>query len=388
MTSPVPASNAPILMTNQENPDKTPEIDILLVACMKHNASDLHLKAGDEPILRIYGKIHRLGKSRLTIDSIERMTFEIMSPEQVRRYKDNGSYDFAYESGNAGRFRINVFRQRGITSVACRRVVTVIPKLEELHLPTSLRKIGDFDAGLVLVAGITGSGKSTTIASVVDLINHTQARHIVTVENPIEYTYHDDKSFINQREVGVDVPSFGEALKYVLRQDPDVIVIGEMRDAETFDTALMAAETGHLVFGTIHSSSAAQTISRVLDYFPQDKHHYVRQQLFFNLRAVIVQRLLRGIRPNTPRVPAVEIMYANSTIKKLINESEDHKIPDVIRGSTKDGMQDINQSLTELVLKKFVDKAEAMESSPNPGALEMALKGITLGGDSGRIIGG
>jgi twitching motility protein PilT len=259
--------------------------------------------------------------------------------------------------------------------------------VEQLNLPPGVKMIPSYESGLVLVAGVTGSGKSTTLASLIQIINTTQAVHIVTIENPIEYLYRDDKGFVNQREVGIDLPDFANGLRHVLRQDPDVILVGEMRDAETFEAALMAAETGHLVFGTIHSGSAGQTIGRVLDYFPVERHNQIRQLLFFNLRAVLVQKLLKGLRPDIPLVPAVEVMIVNPLIKKMIFENDDKKIPDVIRSSRQEGMQDFNQSLCDLVKRGLVAEQAAMEASPNPEQLAMNLKGITLGSDRGSISG-
>ena len=238
-----------------------------------------------------------------------------------------------------------------------------------------------------LLFGVTGSGKSTTLAALIQIINESQALHIVTLENPIEYLYRDARAFVNQREIGIDLPDYQNGLRHVLRQDPDVILVGELRDADTFEAALMAAETGHLVFGTVHSSSAAQTIGRVLDYFPQSRHAQIRQLLYFNLRAVVVQKLLKGLRPNIPRVPAVELMLVNPLIRQMIYDDEDNKIPDAIRAGRDQGMQDMNQSLHDLVKRGLVSEQMALESSPNPEQLAMNLKGITLASDRGSISG-
>jgi twitching motility protein PilT len=288
-----------------------------------------------------------------------------------------------------GRFRLNVYKQRGVLSMSARVVKTVVPTIEQLNLPPSLKIIPTYESGLVLVAGVTGAGKSTTLAAMVQMINLTQSVHIVTIENPIEYLYEkkDAKAFVDQREVGIDLPDFYNGLRQVLRQDPDVILVGEMRDGETFEAALMAAETGHLVFGTVHSGSAAQTIGRVLDYFPQQRHHQIRQMLHFNLRAVVVQKLVKGTLPEIPRVPAVEIMLCNPTIRKLIHENEDRKIQDAIRAGRQEGMQDFNQSFCELVKRGLISEAVALDNSPNPEQLQMNLKGITLGSDRGSITG-
>jgi twitching motility protein PilT len=370
-------------------PDAVPgnEVDRLLSAMQKINASDLHLKVGSPPLYRIAGTIQRAKMQPLTFERLQLMMEEVLGPDQKVELEKRGAADFAYSVKGFGRFRVNVFRQRGALSFAARRVQTTIPSFEQLHLPDGVRVIPTFEQGLVLVAGITGSGKSTTLASVLQVINETQAVHVVTIENPIEYLYNDAKAFVNQREVGIDVPTFHDGLRSVLRQDPDVILVGEMRDADTIETAMMAAETGHLVFGTIHAANAPQTIGRVLDYFPPDRHHQIRQLLYFNLRAVIVQKLLKGLRPDASRVPAVEIMLVNPLIRKLMAENQDQKIGDVVRSSTAEGMQDFNQSLVTLVRSGMVSEQVAMESSPNPEQLAMNLKGITLGSDRGTIVG-
>jgi twitching motility protein PilT len=368
--------------------DTPREIDKFFHAAAKNNASDLHVKVGEPPLFRIRGTVVRAKMAPLTYEQVKALFDEIMGPRQHEELENLGGTDFAYGVKGIGRFRVNIFKQRGSLSMAARAVKTEIPTVEQLNLPPGSKHIPNFESGLVLVAGVTGSGKSTTLAALIQIINTSLPLHIVTIENPIEYLYRDEKAFINQREIGIDLPDFANGLRHALRQDPDVILVGEMRDAETFEAALMAAETGHLVFGTIHAGSAAQTIGRVLDYFPIDRHHQIRQLLYFNLRAVIVQKLLKGMRPDVPRVPAVELMIVNPLIKKLIFENEDKKIPDVIRASRQEGMQDFNQSLCDLVKRGLVSEQVALETSPNPEQLAMNLKGITLGSDRGSISGG
>ena len=365
------------------------EIDKLFLAMTKSKpqASDLHLKAGSPPMYRIAGQVVRAKYPPLTNDQIKGLISTIMGPDQDRELDEKGAADFAYGVRGAGRYRVNVYKQRGAISMAARRVQTDIPTLEQLQLPTAVGKLANFESGLALVAGVTGSGKSTTLAAIIQIINTTMPCHVVTIENPIEYLYRDDKAFINQREIGIDTPDFANALRHVLRQDPDVILVGEMRDGETIETALMSAETGHLVFGTVHAAAAGQTISRVLDYFPPDRHHQIRQLLYFNLRAVLVQKLLKGARPEIPRVPACELMFVNPIIKKLIFEKEDNKISDVIRSSKQEGMQDFNSSLQDLIKRGLITEAVGMENSPNPEQLSMNLKGIVLGSDRGVIVG-
>ena len=352
------------------------EIDKYFAAAAKLHASDLHMKVGEPPLYRVKGAIVRAKMPPLTLDQLNGLFSEVLGPKERAQMEELGGADFAYSIRHVGRFRVNIFRQRGTLSLAARSVKTKIPTIEQLNLPPGVKKTILFDSGLVLVSGITGSGKSTTLSALIQIINQTQALHIVTIEDPIEYLYTDIKAIINQREVGIDVPDFPNGLRHVVRQDPDVILVGEMRDAETFEMALMAAETGHLVFGTIHSGSAAQTIGRVLDYFPTERHYQIRQLLYFNLRAVVVQKLLKGLREDIPRVPAVELMLVNPLIKKLIFENEDKKIPDVIRSSRQDGMQDFNQSLCDLVKRGLVSEEMALEASPNPDQLAMNLKGI------------
>ena len=374
-------------LSKQQQPEPDPAMKKLLESMAKFNATDLHLKAFSPPIFRVASLPRRVDAPPMPPEEIERLVASMMTPDQQHRFDAQGTLDFAVGIPGVGRYRVNLYRQRGSASVAIRRVRYDIPSIEELNLPPSIKKLADFPMGLSLCAGITGSGKSTTLAAILNQINTTRRCHILTLEDPIEYLYRDEKSFVNQREVGIDVDSFGTALKYMVREDPDVILIGEMRDSETLETALMSAETGHLVFGTVHSGSAAQTIGRVLDFFPSHRHDQIRQVLHFVLRAVIVQQLLPGCRKDAPMVPAVELMIVNPAIRKLIREGDDEKIPDVIRSSQNDGMQDMNQALVLLVKQKLITEDVAMENSPNPEALAMNLKGIYLGQDKGTIIG-
>ena len=369
--------------------DEQRAIDKYFVFAFKNNASDLHIKVGEPPLFRIKGTIVRAKMAPFSEEQVNAMIHPILGPKELKELDERGGADFALNVRGIGRFRLNVYKQRGVLSMSARTVKTAIPTIDQLNLPPSLKIIPTYESGLVLVAGVTGAGKTTTLAALVQIINMTQAVHIVTIENPIEYLYDkkDSKAFVDQREVGIDLPDFYNGLRQVLRQDPDVILVGEMRDAETFEAALMAAETGHLVFGTIHSGSAAQTIGRVLDYFPQQRHHQIRQMLHFNLRAVVVQKLVKGTMPEIPRVPAVEIMLCNPGIKKAIHENEDRKIADAIRAGRQEGMQDFNQSFCELVRRGLVSEQVALENSPNPEQLQMNLKGITLGSDRGSITG-
>jgi twitching motility protein PilT len=354
------------------------EIEKFLAAALKMNASDIHVKVGEPVLFRVKGTVQRTKTAPLSAAQVNKFADELMGERERDELDRLGGCDFAYAVRGAGRFRVNIFKQRGSISIAARAVKVEVPTVESLNLPPAIKGIIKYENGLVLVGGITGAGKSTTLAALIQIINETEPVHIVTLENPIEYLYHDDKAIINQREIGIDVPDYANGLRHVLRQDPDVILIGEMRDADTFESALQASETGHLVFGTVHTLSAAQTISRVLDYFPPDRHFQIRQALYFSLRAVVVQKLMRGITAEMPRVPACEIMFVTPMIKKLIFESEDKKIPDVIRASRQEGMQDFNQSLHDLVKRGVITEQTALDHSPNPDQLAMNLKGINF----------
>jgi twitching motility protein PilT len=279
-----------------------------------------------------------------------------------------------------------VVHERGNVAVAMRRVNTSIPSFADLNLPNDVKKITEYEQGLIIVAGPTGSGKSTTLACILDYINSTQKTHMVTIEDPIEYLFTDKKSFVNQREIGIDVPDFHQALKHVVRQDPDVILVGEMRDYVSFDAALMASETGHLVFATIHASSAPQCIGRLLDLFPTERQPLIRQSLAFNLKAILCQRLLPAAKEGVKMVPAVEVLFNNATAQKLIMNCEDKKLSDLIRASKEEGMQDFNMSLVDLINKGLITKKIALQYSPNPEQLKMNLQGIYLGDDH-RILG-
>jgi len=362
-------------------------IERLFVMMEKLEASDLHLKAGAPPIFRVKGKVRPLDAPVLTPDEVRELIYAILTPQQKKRFEVTGDLDFAYSLKGVGRFRISVFRQRGSVSVAARRVQTRIPTFEELHLEADvMRRIASYRQGLVIIAGPTGTGKSTTLAALIEHINQTRRCHIVTIEDPIEYLFTDKRAFINQREVGIDVPSFHLALKHVVRQDPDVILIGEMRDGESVQTGLTAAETGHLVFGTIHASSAAQTIERIVDLFPPEREHQIRAGLRFNLRAVVCQVLLPSQLKETPLVPAQEILIVNATARKLIEEGRDQKLVELMAASNQEGMQTFNQSLAKLVKAGWVKEETAMAYSPNPDQLRMLIRGIKLS-DERRIIG-
>lgn len=375
MVTEVPTSiRERVVPTHQEM-----EVDKLFRMVMKHEGSDLHLKVGLPPMMRLAGTLRQMQLPPLTEERMEALTLPMLSEAQAAILAETGGVDFAHVIGDEeGRFRVNLFRQRGRLSLVARSVKTEIPNFEELHLPPIVEELSKFAQGMILLAGVTGSGKSTTIASMLQYINRTRRVHIVTIEDPIEYLFKDDKSIINQREVGIDVLDWDTAMKHVVREDPDVILVGEMRDRSTFQTAMQAAETGHLVFGTIHASTAPSTIGRILDLFPTDMHGALRSSMAFNMRAIIAQKLLPSIRENVQRVPACEIMTFSPTVRKLILEEEDEKLGDAIRIARQDGMQDFTESLRYLVTEEFIDRATAFEIAPNVEALKMALKGINV----------
>jgi twitching motility protein PilT len=289
--------------------------------------------------------------------------------------------DFAHVvdvDGFDWRFRVNILQQQGHLGMVARRVNRFIPDFAKLNLPPIIEDLCKFDQGMVLLAGVTGSGKSTTIASMLNWINAHYRKHILTLEDPIEFTFTEDKCLINQREIGIDVKNFEIGMKHAVREDPDVMLVGEMRDRETFLTAIQAAETGHLVFGTIHSSTAPSTIGRILDLFENSMHPALRSAIAFNMRAIVAQKLLPSIKPGVGRVPTVEIMTFSPSVKKLILEERDEKLGDLIRMSAKEGMQDFTISLKDLVDRDLIDRAVALEVAPNVEALKMALKGIDV----------
>jgi len=356
--------------------DHDPEINKLFRAAIKVNASDLHLKVGMVPKLRLHGALKSTTGNKLTEESAERLIFEILTDNQKQFFLENGALDFAHQVGAADRFRVNVFRQRGFISMAARHITSDIPAFETLHMPDIVEKIAENHDGMVLVTGPTGSGKSTTIASMIDHINRTRPCHIVTIEDPLEFLHNDKKAIVSQREIGIDVPHFGAALKSLMRQDPDVVLVGEIRDNETLTAAMRAAETGHMVFGTLHSVSAAQTIQRILDMFPQEERDLARQTFALTIRAIVSQQLLPGIRPDAKRIPAIEILIANPIVKKLISEEREADIPSVIRSCQNEGMQDYTESLRRLIVEEWIELKVGLEYAPNVEELKMALKGI------------
>ena len=362
-------------------PHQDLEIDKLFRACVKLEASDLHLKVGKPPMVRVDGTLRPMNRGPIFDEEMVRLCFPLMNERSRKIFDRDGGADFAHMidvDGVNWRFRVNLLQQLSHIGMVARRVNSWIPDFEGLNLPPSVVNLCKFDQGMILLAGVTGSGKSTTIASMLNWINHNYRKHILTLEDPIEFVFTEDKCLINQREIGLDVVDFEVGMKHAVREDPDVMLVGEMRDKETFMTAIHAAETGHLVFGTIHASTAPSTIGRILDLFPQDMHSALRSAIGMNMKGIIAQKLLKSIKPGVGRVPTVEIMNFTPTVKKLVLEEEDHKLGDAIRIGAEDGMQDFTQSLKHLVDDQLIDRTVAMEVAPHPEALKMALKGIDV----------
>jgi len=361
-----------------QDPKSTSSLADLLGVLLENKGSDLHIQSGEVPIGRINGDLGRFEMPALTDNDVMSLVREVLgSDEKVKEFQSTKDCDAAIAIPDLGRFRVNLFYQRNRPGLVLRTIGTKIPTIEQLELPAVLKTIAAANDGLVLVTGATGSGKSTTLAALIDHINATQACHIMTLEDPIEFVHGNKLALINQREIDVDSSTFASALKHVLRQDPDVILIGEMRDSESASVALTAAETGHLVFGTLHTQDAPESLERLINLFPTDRITQVRMQLSLGLRAIICQKLLP--RTGGGRTAALEIMINSPRIKKLVLEGDTTKIPAAIQASRSDGMQTFNQALVDLVKGGKVEEAEALKYSPKPDELKMNLKGIYSG---------
>jgi twitching motility protein PilT len=361
-------------------------IDDLLRRAVDKRASDLHLKVGNHPYLRVDGSLLALNDiPRITPEEMLSMAFSMMTNRQKQKFKETAELDMAYGVAGLGRFRVNVFQQRGNVGMVLRVIPTKIRTIEELELPRILSQICEETRGLVLTTGTTGSGKSTTLAAMVDRINSLRAEHVITIEDPIEYLHRDKKGFINQREVEVDTSSFSTALRAALRQDPDVVLVGEMRDLETISTALLAAETGHLVFSTLHTLDATETIQRIIAVFPPPEQKQIRLQLASTLKAVISQRLVRR-GDGQGRVPAVEVMVATNYIRDcIINPDKTRLIREAIAaGTSQYGMQTFDQSLFDLFSRNLITLEEALLRASNPDDFRLRVQGIRSSSDSAR----
>lgn len=357
------------------------EVDKYFRALVKLEGSDLHMKVGKPPCVRVRNELKPLNRGPIDSEEMVRLLVPLMSDRYRGIFQEEGGADFAYfceVDGETWRFRVNLLQQMGQMGLVARRVNNKIPDFAGLFLPPSVEKLCNYDQGMVLLAGVTGSGKSTTIASMLNYINARERVHILTLEDPIEFVFKDDMALINQREVGIDVKDFKIGMKHAVREDPDIMLVGEMRDEETFMTAIHAAETGHLVYGTIHASSGPSTIGRILDLFPEEMHKAIRSAIAFNMQGIMAQKLLRSIKPGVPRVPTCELMFFTTVVRKLVLEEQDAKLADAIRIGAADGMQDFTMSLKQLIDDQLIDRPTAFAVAPNPDALKMALKGINV----------
>ena len=376
---PEPAAAEPAEFPFGKSASDSLEINRLFEGLVKLDGSDLHLKVGQPPIMRVKGALTKLKFPPIDAEHMKRLCMPLLDERQKRIFAEDGGADFAYAcmaDGKKWRFRVNLLTQQGSLGLVARKVNDSIPDFEKLFLPPAIEKLCKLDQGMVLLAGVTGSGKSTTIGSMLNYVNRHYRKHILTLEDPIEFVFTEDKCLINQREIGVDVKNFEIGMKHAVREDPDIILVGELRDVETFKTAIHAAETGHLVFGTIHAATAPSTITRILDLFPQEEHAAIRSAIAFNMKGIVAQKLLKSIRPDVSRVPVVELMFFDGLVRKYVLEEDDHLLADHIKKSHRDGMQDFTMSLKNLIDQQLIDRNDAMEIAPNKEALTMLLKGI------------
>jgi twitching motility protein PilT len=354
------------------------DITQLLAFGVEEGASDCHLSAGEPPLLRVHGDLKKLDYAPLTREEVHALIYDIMSDVQRKTFEETYECDFSFELGELARFRVNVFMQRKGEAAVFRTIPSKILSLEELGMPPILKQLCDKEKGLILVTGPTGSGKSTTLAGMIDYLNNTFEGHILTIEDPVEFVHQSKKCLVNQRELGPHTKSFANALRAALREDPDVILVGEMRDLETIQLALTAAETGHIVFGTLHTSGAPKTVDRVIDVFPPAQQAQIRAQFAESIEAVITQTLLK--KKSGGRVPALEIMTGTTAVRNLIREGKIHQIPGTMQVSQKDGMQTMDMSLQNLVAKGVVTKEEAQSKSMTPNLFGPSAVGGVAGG--------
>ncbi len=353
-------------------------IEDLLKELVEKNGSDLHISNGLPPIMRIDGELVKTNYEKLNPESIEALLFPMLSNDQRRRLEQDWELDFSYGIEGVGRYRVNFYKDKGCYAAAFRTISANAPRLEDLGMPPIVTKMAERPRGLVLVTGPTGSGKSTTLAAMIDYINRTRAEHILTIEDPVEFVHTSKLSVINQRELGLDTRSFANALKSALREDPDIILVGEMRDHETIALALTAAETGHLVFGTLHTSSASQTIDRIIDVFPEGQQQQIRIQLANSLIAVFAQTLLPKRQPDGSqkgRIMAQEILVVTPAVSNLIREAKAAQIYSTIQTSSAVGMQTLESALAELYKKRLISLEDAMSKTSKPNELKRLIQG-------------
>ncbi len=356
----------------EENNNHKKYIEDLMQTVVDEDASDLHVSANHHPIIRISGRLISLAEKKIVSPHDAReIAMELMNRDQKEKFLSNYEVDFSYSYKNLARFRINIFFQQGEISCAMRLIPTKIKTLEEINMPPALYDFCNASQGFVIVTGPTGHGKSTTLAALVNKINQEKFDHIITIEDPVEYVFEEARSLIDQREISRDTLSFPRALKSVFRQDPDVIMVGEMRDPVTISTAITAAETGHLVFSTLHTNSASQTIHRIIDSFPPEQQNQIRAQLSSSLLGVVSQRLIPGVEKG--RIPACEIMIRNHAVANLIRENKIHEIDLIIETSLEQGMVSLNRSLVELVKNNLISKKNALNYAVNPVELKRML---------------
>ncbi|KPL11897.1 hypothetical protein AMJ85_02545 [candidate division BRC1 bacterium SM23_51] len=360
-------------------------VHALLEGMMKLNASDLHLKVGSPPMLRINGNLRPVEHPPLDAKTTAGVMHQMTPPGKRKVFDQQGTADFSYSIPQVARFRVNIFHQRGSVSLAIRLVTFDIPDFQELNLPPVIEEIANERRGLVLVTGVTGSGKSSTLAAMIQHVNLTRREHIITIEDPIEFLFRDEQSIINQLELGVDVDSFDTALKHVLRQDPDVIMIGELRDRATVRTALMATETGHMVFGTLHTLDAKQTLNRILHFFAAEDEPLILEQLSLNLRAAISQRLVRRCDVKG-RIPALEILRSTPIVAKLVREGRITELAQAMKNQDI-GMQLFDQSLTDLIRAGIITLEEGLRYCADADALRRNVKGVYAEGDQRGLVG-
>jgi len=357
------------------------DLRFLLQIMAEKNASDLHLRSNKPAVFRVDGNLSFRSPESIPAETVERWTKSIMNEKQTRSFEERLECDMALTVDNLGRFRVNIYRQRNVINIAFRIIPNRIPTFDELKLPAVVAKIADEPRGLVLVTGTTGSGKSTTLAAMIDYINSSRSRHIITIEDPIEYLHEDKQSILSQRELLQDTLSYPEALKHAVRQDPDVILLGEMRDLDTMGAALTAAQTGHLVLSTIHTIDAVQTVNRIIDVFPPHQQNQIRFQLADTLRGVISQRLLPHAS-GAGRVPAVEVMVVTPLIRKYIIENTLSEISTNMKQGAYYGMQTFHQALVAMIQKGDISLETALEASSNPEEIMMAIRGVQSGSEN------
>ena len=360
------------------------DITQLLAFGVEQGASDCHLSAGEPPMIRIHGDLKKLDHAPLTKEEAHALVYDIMNDAQRKAFEETHECDFSFEMGTVARFRVNVFMQRKGEGAVFRTIPTKILTLEQLEMPAILKHLCEKEKGLILVTGPTGSGKSTTLAGMVDYLNETFEGHILTVEDPIEFVHQSKKCLVNQRELGPHTNSFANALRAALREDPDVILVGEMRDLETIQLALTAAETCHIVFGTLHTSSAPKTVDRIIDVFPPNQQAQIRAQFAESIEAVLTQTLLK--KKGGGRVAALEIMTGTTAVRNLVREGKIHQIPGTMQVSQKDGMQTMDMALQNLVSRGLVSKEEAQSKSTNPNLFGggLGMGGVAAAGGQAR----